>query len=1317
MSTIDRCPSKADLHEDASASELTAREVSAATGKAYWKSLDDLAGTDEFQSFVHREFPAQASELLDSTRRGFLKLMGASLALAGAATIPACRRPDHKILPYADEPEHIIHGTPLYYATALPIPGGGAEGVLVETFEGRPTKLEGNPLHPRNKGTLSVYAQASILDLYDPDRDPVLINELRTKRGEGPRATGIQNFRASVADRFVRFDATGGEELVFLVEDVTSPTRDRLIGELKRRWPGAQWFVDPERRGVGSPHAQPSDLSRADVVLTLDDDFLGDAYELEAKRTWGEHRIREGDTVGSRARETRMSRLYTVESRMSVTGGQADHRVAVRPSLLPRVALAIAKSVAQKARTRTGGQIAQALRGVQVEPPVGVDPAWIEAVATDLAVAAQRGPGSAVVRASMASPWLAALATGINMMLGVDDAAYTSDLSRSGSIPSLLAFAQAIAAPNIETVVVIGSNPAFTAPPGLGLVEALERVPELIVLGGPNETAEIASRDGSAGAYLARSHALEAWGDAQDHARAYSVVQPMIRPLFDTMSDLELLATIALAGVDGRRVDAYELVRDTARAVLAGTDFETAWKRTVHDGVAVNPPALRGAARNEERTRNEVILRAMNAALATPAEAPDAESIELVVEPDRRVQGGRFANNGWLQELPDAVTKVTWDNPVLMNAATAERLGLRDSRKLRGPEYSRVDRARVAVTEQIGGQAVERTIEAPIWISPGMADGVVIAQFGQGRTVGGRVARGTGIDVCPLLTAEVVEQGWTSAVSIERAGGSPYLIASTQDHWSMEGRALVREVDLPAWREFGDTDYQADKHYGKDNYGNRRDVNFAATFGPEGHTPANRGAYQQDQHILYTEVLRDERGRPVKDPVTGGPMQLREKTVQRDSRGRVLVDDDGNAVPVDPGEDFAGWPTKSTGEMPKTDTDRNKYWGRVVGKLNDYGRRVQQWGMTIDLTKCTGCSGCITACQAENNIPIVGKVEIAKGREMHWLRIDRYYAGGDQGDGHQAPGEAVDMVVQPVTCLHCENAPCEVVCPVNATVHGPEGTNNMSYNRCIGTRYCSNNCPYKVRRFNYFDYATKQFEGNIEGVGVHAKGNAIEPASDHRVVGGPDNPGATLTRNDNFVPPRFREKVAEVTVLKNNPHVTVRSRGVMEKCTYCVQRINQARYETKLQDLDFIPDGFFKAACESACATGAIVFGDIYDTQSNGGKGSAVLQQRQSQRGYELLGYLNARPRTTHMLRVRNPNPDYIEMLAAREPEDRKDGPRPNRDRQERWSYPWWEPGDPHGGHGHGSDHHGDDHSDHSNKDGHVMSLPVLGQTLQGALA
>jgi MoCo/4Fe-4S cofactor protein with predicted Tat translocation signal len=1192
---LDQCPSS---HKEGLPAEkpLAAREVSAASGKSYWRSLDELVGRREFKDFLQREFPAYASELLDGSRRHFLRLMGASLALAGAATLPGCRRPDHKILTYNNQPEFVVPGKALFYATAMPLPGGGCEGLLAETYEGRPTKLEGNPLHPENGGKSSTIAQASILDLYDPDRDPAVIAAMAAERGQTLSVTPWNDFVSFARGHFPAFDASSGAGLAFVVEKATSPSRDALRNAAMKRWPRARWVpfepLDNEgglaatRAVMGAPSRATYDLSGAKVIVSLDRDFAGSDGTIAESRGYAATRYRDGE--GERvASGSTMSRIYVFETMMSLAGASADHRYSMKPSRVPVAAALLARAVASKVGSSAGplGQVAAP------EASGLPDAAVFEAIATDLAA----NRGACVVMAGPSQPAsVHALAAAMNAVLGnvgktVRYAPMAGDAGAS-SAQGIADLAAAMDAGEISTLVVIGANPVYAAPADLGFGEKYAKIQHTVHLGDADETAQASKM------HVSRTHFLESWSDVESWDGVYSIVQPMIAPLFGSHNELELLATILGTG----DTDPYTIVRDTLRGRIgAGMDFERVWRRTLHDGVA--PMGAR-------ETPAAKIDLAAAARLAADIRMPEGDALEIAFRTCPKVLDGRLANNGWLQELPDSITKLSWDNPALINPATAKKLGLTTDRHPVTPQYNHGE----MITVTVGGKSVD----VAAWVQPGLAQDTIVLTLGYGRRVSGRVGAGTGFDVYPVRAASGL---WATTGSAAKASaGKPYLLANVQDHWTMEGRDIFREIDLPRWQKFGDLDFLGDKKLQKDSYDRSRNLNFAGLLGMESHTPANvdmyKKAQKQDQALRFTEVGPD-----------GEPL--------RDERGN------------------------------------------VIAIKNAHGKHIQQWGMSIDLTTCTGCAACVVACQAENNIPIVGKMEVAKGREMHWIRVDRYYATSEAfrdekdtmgigGDGDIAENPEVAMM--PVTCVHCENAPCEVVCPVNATVHDEQGNNNMAYNRCIGTRYCSNNCPYKVRRFNFFDYATKQFRGNFAGK-EQVKGlpSLMQPPSEY------------------FVPPRLREKKIEVATMQNNPHVTVRSRGVMEKCTYCIQRVNMARVETKLADLPLIPDGFLQTACQQACPTDAIVFGDIYDNDANNGKGSRVKQARTHGKSYQLLAYLNTRPRTTHMIRLRNPNPALVDDK-----------------RRASWETPL--------GHHHHDAHGEGSHGPESKGKGHVMSLPVL---------
>ncbi|MBX3317479.1 MAG: TAT-variant-translocated molybdopterin oxidoreductase [Phycisphaeraceae bacterium] len=1167
----DQCPStKGKLTPDANRREPDRVNAGLAGGAKYWRSVEEFADSGEYRDFLEREFPAGASELDAASRRDFIKVMGASFALAGAATIPGCRRPDHKILSYSREvPEDVIPGKPLYYATSMPLPGGGAEGLVVETHEGRPTKIEGNPLHPINRGKASVWSLASILGLYDPDRlkQPAYQNPAR-----GRLPASWDDFATWSKDHFATYASNGGEGLVFLADKKSSPTRDAMRDAVLKKFPKAVWsaYDAGEAEGAsrgseiafGKPGREIFTLSKARVILSLDRDFveqepasLVHARELAATRA-------------VMTSQDEMSRVYMVESGFSHAGSNADHRLRVSPARIGAYAIAIARAVCERLGSNAS-TLGAAVAMATFEPGPDIDQKFINAVADDLVDGANRGR-SAIMAGAAQSPAVHAIVHGLNALLGnVGNTVTYCQMSAeeaSSSTASVAAVAEMLATGRATTLVMLNVNPAYDAPADLDFAARMAKATTITLSVDANETESISTWS------LNGTHYLESWGDTIAADGTLSPVQPMIAPLYaPAHSDIELLAMIA----GHSTTDGFEIVRATWKGVMPG-DFEKSWRRSLHDGVApVSPrspaawPANMGAIAEAART------------LAV-GPAPSKDSLDLAFTTGR-IYDGRYANHAWLQELPDVGTRVVWDNPALVSPATARALGIEPvgysdkdpSRIYTKPKYPHAQMATLA----IGG----RSMQVPVWILPGMADNTVLFPLGYGRRVCGHVG---GNESDPVgFDANKVRESKSGRivrnVRLTRSSGT-HLIASTQNHWSMEGRtAIVRSVDLPAWKKFGDQPpvSEPDPIYA----GKVKELSFAEKLGELSHTPPNIGIYANP----FNESLVDPK----------------------------------------PGARYSRGP---------------------------------QWGMTIDLSSCTGCGACTIACQSENNIPVVGKKETAKGREMTWIRVDRYFIGDDINTPEA-------MYHQPVACVHCENAPCETVCPVNATAHGTEGTNDMAYNRCIGTRYCANNCPYKVRRFNFFDYAVTKFNGSYYG-------------KDLMPGGGP--------KNVNLIPPRLRQKLDEISRMKMNPDVTVRSRGVMEKCSYCMQRINAARVETKLQGLPGIPDGFFQVACQQACPSNAITFGDILDESSK------VSKARQNQRSYMLLGYLNTRPRTSHMVRVSNPNPKLRKPV------------------EDPFHHGYGDHGhEEHGGHpdAHGNGHAFFDSRKRSTDDGYALSLRVLG--------
>jgi molybdopterin-containing oxidoreductase family iron-sulfur binding subunit len=1005
--------------------------------RTYWRSLAQIDDSPEYRAAVEREFPEGASELPEGiSRRDLIMLVGASLSLAG---LTGCRRPVEEIVPFVTAPEDMVPGIPRHYATTMPF-GRSAYGLVVESHEGRPTKIEGNPSHPGTLGASSTRIQASVLGLYDPDRsqtirmkqDPRSWSEFVTAWGEISKA-----------------HAADGSGLAVLSESFSSPTLARLASEFRARYPKAVWAtyeaISDENRlaGLRSVMGRDVDLmlkfDQASIILTLDaDPLLTDPEMIRHTRGFANGR-RAGASGGV------MNRLYAVEAVYSLTGATADHRLRLKSGdIAPFLAALAARLNAPGAASPAGASVP------------GVDARWLDALATDLL--ANRGKGLIVAGDRQPAAVHAAVCA-LNTHLGNTGTTVTYFETRDAALPSVSALASlvsAMKAGSVQTLVILGGNPVFDAPADLDFVSAMAKVPHTIALAhGVDETSALAEW------HLPRAHYLESWGDARAAGGTLSVVQPMILPLFGGKSAVELLGLM----IAGKERPGYEIVRETWRPILGEAEFDTKWNRVLHDGLlpgselpAVVPTPSSG----------------VFAGLALP---PASEGIEIVFLPSPWIHDGRFANDGWLQELPDPMTKLTWDNPALLSPATAERLGLA------GEDVIRLDH-------------LGRSIEIAVSILPGMADDVLALTLGYGRQRSGRVGNGVGVDAFTIRSSQA--PGFLRGPQLTKLGRK-HTLAGTQDHGSMEGRPIVRESTLAELRaKSASAEASADKP-------------------SAGEKPAE-GAHPDSTHAAKPE---------------------------------------GASRPSENG---------TLGVFPQH-TEHFSLW-----KEHTYDRG-HQWGMTIDLNACSGCSACMTACQSENNVPIVGKAQVKRQREMHWLRVDRYFAGDPSGNP--------EVVFQPVPCMHCEDAPCEQVCPVAATVHDGEGLNVMVYNRCIGTRYCSNNCPYKVRRFNFFN---------------------------------------------------FTKDTPDILKLAMNPDVTVRARGVMEKCTYCTQRINRAKIDAKLAGLA-LKDGDIKTACQQACPAGAIEFGDLRDPSSR------VVKSKADPRNYALLDELNTKPRTTYLSKVRNPNP------------------------------------------------------------------------------
>ena len=996
------------------------RRLENENGRTYWRSLQEAAETPEFEEMVHREFPVLASEWKGDgvSRRKFLQLMSASVAFGG---LTACtRQPLEKIVPYVERPEQIVPGRPLHFATAMET-DGYAMGLLAESHMGRPTKIEGNPEHPASLGATDLYAQASVLDLYDPDR-----NQTVTELG---RIRTWSAFTDAITRQVQLQGALGGLRLRILTHPVTSPTLARALETVLAQHPQARWHqyapaasgarVAAEQALFGQAVSTRYDFSKADVVVSLDADFLtqGPGAVRYARDFVDRRRVREG--------ESEINRLYLAETTPTATGTMADHRLSVSTHGLASFALALTDAVDQ-GRTSVEGELAE-LAAI---------------VARDL----QSRPGRSLVIAGDHAPAeVQMLAHFLNDQLGNVGSTVTYhepiEAEPVDGVDSLGRLVADMNAGEVDMLLVLGGNPAYDAPGDLDFATAMQKVPTCIHLSlHRDETSEYCHWN------LPAAHYLESWGDSRSFDGTVTLTQPLIEPLYDGRTAAEVLSLFTSEGAK----TGDELLQETWRERLDG-DFDAQWRRCLHDGFVgdTQAPEITPALSARSVGTARIVLGA-----ARPAE------LEVTFRPDPTVYDGRYANNGWLQECPKPLTKLTWDNAALISPHEAEARGLANED---------------LVTLNVAGRA----LEIPVWVHPGQPDGSIALHLGYGRRTTGRVGTGTGFDVNAVRASDAM---WAAPAELVAAGGQ-HRLASTQLHSNIE----------------------------EDPY--------------QGENLEGRAA--QDRHLI------------------------RQATVEEFDRQPDFPHHVGHGI------------DESLSLMPGFDYSDG-----------------HAWGLSVDLNACTSCNACVVACQSENNIPVVGKDEVLMGREMHWIRIDRYYEGELDDPA---------MHSQPVMCMHCEQAPCEVVCPVAATVHSDEGLNDMVYNRCVGTRYCANNCPYKVRRFNFFKYSDTE---------------------------------------------------TPVKKMMRNPDVTVRSRGVMEKCSYCVQRINQAGITARKENRR-VRDGEIETACQQVCPTEAIVFGDLNDESSK------VAQLKAQPHDYGLLTELGTRPRTTYLAKVGNPNPEWPRSAAA----------------------------------------------------------------------
>ncbi len=1134
----------------------------------YWQSVDQWMGSAAFRDMMRDEFPEDAAEWLDPvSRRRFLQLSGASVALAGAVGCnPSLKpAPQRKMVPYVKQPDQIVHGVPLFFATAMPQANGVGLGLIVKSHEGRPVKCEGNPNHPSSLGRIELQALAAPLTLYDPDRSK------QVQQG----ATASTYDRAILALKEELGRRPNGQGVRILTEPTTSPTLAGLMDELLKRYPAAKWVqYEPVGHGsaeraalaaFGRPVQANYDFTKADVILSLDADFLSGPGSVRYAKDWASRRkvstveateeLEHHGPAGKHVHPTPdkivgeatadLNRLYVVEGMLTVTGAKADHRLPLKPSLVEAFARTLAAKLGVAGVSAADADLPDLAKK------------WIEPLANDLRE--HRGK-AVVVPGQFQSPAVHLLAHAINEAIGARTGGVVTFIAplqprpgdRAAEFKTLV---DEMKAGQVEVLIVSGVNPAYDAPVDLDFPKAIDVVrgkKGVVVHHGlyQDETAH----EKVASWHLPAAHFLEAYGDVRGHEGTVSVIQPLIAPLYNGRSLIELVATL----LDFPAADGLTLVRGTAEKffndkVKSGA-FDAYWQKGLRDGV------LGGTASPAETVAGAVSLDRLADKDFTQAAV---KGLEIQFRPDPVLHDGRQANNGWLQELPKPITNLTWDNAAMVSPKTAEELKIQQGYRWTGGERGKTETDVAELT--VNG----RTINVAVHVVPSMADGLVVLHLGYGRERAGRVAGrpaglypdassfgAPGFNAYKLRGTDAV---WTAPADLKRTP-QRFFLAIAGAYAAMESRRPVRHATVEQFKQ---------------------DIEFAQI------PPASAAEYE--------EIRNQTPGTPENIAFLGLP-QSRNPYHHHHDHDHAAGEGDAGHAHDERLKRLSLYLVNPT---------------RVNG--DEVTKSYRRWGMTIDLGSCIGCSACTLACVAENNTPVVGKGQVMVGRAMHWIRIDRYYSiptakamEDELGAANMTPearatqvkrSEAIRTHFQPVPCMHCEKAPCEVVCPVAATAHSADGLNDMAYNRCVGTRYCSNNCPYKVRRFNFLQYT---------------------------------------------------DYTTDSLKLLNNPEVTVRSRGVMEKCTYCVQRIRNAEIEaerewkarlgdpatTDVNGRPKIMDGEVITACQQACPTDAIVFGDLNDPKSK------VLKTKAEEHYYGMLAELNTMPRTGYLADVRNPNPN-----------------------------------------------------------------------------
>jgi MoCo/4Fe-4S cofactor protein with predicted Tat translocation signal len=1043
----------------------------------YWRSFSELHNDPAFLDAKKHEFSIEAEQAPDIkkmsgvSRRKFLALMSASAALAAAGC--SNFRDKGEIIPYNNQPEGVVIGEANYFASTF-AENGVDYGVLVKTREGRPIKIDGNPDHPVSKGKINSRIQASILSLYDPDR-------LRNPQHSGNRKDfndiAWQDLDNNVINE-LKNAANSGKEIAIITDAVISPSQRRVLSDFQKAYPTTRVYVQELfNNGTKDEAFQTSygiskfpliKWNEANVIVALEDDFLSTGgNSAETSRLYSSRR----DVMNGQE----FNRLYAVEGNASLTGLNADYRMRLRTDAIEEFVMSLSAEINRRGVTVGGNFGGYNLDGFADK--YGMNKESLNQMVTDL----MANRGKSIITAGAMLPVSTHIAVNaLNDALGnstmysfenaTDETPVTvpvtqtegetageqtspvttpqmnnNNLTVLNKRADLDALVNTLNAGNVGVVIHYGTNPVYTMPTEYNYAEALGKAGTVITM------TELVNESSAVSNYtLPVNNYLESWGDFRTRTNYYSLQQPIIKPLYNTRQKEAILLNWLSGNANEYNNDIYhQYVKDNWQnniypGLRSSVGFNNFWMASLHDGVVLTE-------NNPART-----LNLNSAALGSAGKMTESGQPVVMLKESETMGDGRWANNGWLQELPSSVAKIVWDNYAAVSPATAKQMELKSN-----------DVVKITIDG--------RSINIPVFVQPGVAEGQFVIELGYGRTVAGTVGTEVGVNANVLMAKSPAITYWLyNNVNVEKTGDT-YEIVSTIEHYPID----------------------------EEKY---KDIQFRRNIIQEG---------TYSQYKANPEFLSPKLDKLAKE-----------------------------------------------NNFPSLAGTEHKYLG-------------VKWAMAVDLNKCTGCGECVIACNVENNIPVVGKEQVGKNREMMWLRVDRYYSGTPED-----PRANFQLML----CQHCDMAPCENVCPVKATVHSDDGLNGMTYNRCVGTRYCSNNCPYKVRRFNYFNFR------------MHFKDN-------------------------------YQEQ--EPLNMMANPEVTVRSRGVMEKCTFCVQRIMHAR-QVATQEGRELKGSDVTVACQDACSSDAIVFGDMND------KESVVSKYRDHSLGYNVLDSLKVRPNVTYLAKLRN---------------------------------------------------------------------------------